>query len=355
MYDIFEKGRCVWQRVCARVADMRAGPEEARVHRRSRHRHRRYVFPAQEQPAARWGRRCAMGLLACVMLFSLYRLVVYTGQYIASREASRELRALYYQETPAPARATDLPAITTAPASPTAAPAITAAPSSSPTAPTTLPSVPYPDNPHAITSSRFSRLQRQNEDIIGWLNIPDVLDEAVVQRDNSYYLRRDYRGYHNDNGALFLDENCILRTRPYTLMVYGHNMKSGAMFGCLRNYENVVFYRSNAFVTFDTAYEDGRYVIFAVGTLTQDWQRMNFVDVGSLLSMDVAARNEAIGQLRRISEVAVSIEVKAEDQLLLLITCVGDETERRFVAARRLRPEEDESQLQELIRQAYQR
>ena len=31
-----------------------------------------------------------------------------------------------------------------------------------------------------------------------------MLDEAVVQRDNSYYLNRDYRGYHNANGAIFL-------------------------------------------------------------------------------------------------------------------------------------------------------
>lgn len=59
------------------------------------------------------------------------------------------------------------------------------------------------------------------------------------------------------NGAIFLDESCDLSTRPYTLMLYGHNMKSGAMFGNLRNYENLTYYKNNPFIKFDTAYEDG--------------------------------------------------------------------------------------------------
>jgi hypothetical protein len=125
------------------------------------------------------------------------------------------------------------------------------------------------------------------------------------------------------------------------------------MFGSLRNYEKATFYRNNPFITFDTAYEDGQYVIFAVGTLTQNRERMHYVDVGRLISLNIAARETAINQLRRISKIAVGIDVRADDQLLLLITCVDDDAERRFVAARRLRPGEDQVSLQKLTRQAY--
>lgn len=325
------------------------------VHRTAKRRRRHYSFRTGETKQARLVRRCATALLLGVMLFSLCKLGSYAGEYLSSRQVSQELRTLYYEDLSTAAAATATEALPTD----TPAPAQTASsvpePSASPTPRTALAPLRYPDNPHSLTSSRFERLQRQNKDIIGWLNIPGLIDEAVVQRDNSYYLRRDYRGYHNDNGAIFLDENCDLRTRPYTMMVFGHNMKSGAMFGSLRNYEKATFYRNNPFITFDTAYEDGQYVIFAVGTLTQNRERMHYVDVGRLISLDIAARETAINQLRRISKIAVDIDVHAEDQLLLLITCVDDDTERRFIAARRIRPGEVENSLQKLTRQAYTR
>ena len=76
--------------------------------------------------------------------------------------------------------------------------------------------IPIPTkNPYALIQKRFERIRRQNQDIIGWLTIDDLLDMAVVQRDNTYYLNRDYQGYHNVNGAVFLEESCDLRTRPY--------------------------------------------------------------------------------------------------------------------------------------------
>ncbi len=60
----------------------------------------------------------------------------------------------------------------------------------------------WPDNPSMTVSVRLQKLQKQNKDIIGWLSIPDMLEQAVVQRNNTYYLNRDSLGYHNANGAL---------------------------------------------------------------------------------------------------------------------------------------------------------
>lgn len=315
-----------------------------------------------------WVWRLTIAVVAVVFVFSAGQIIRYAAELHASREASAELRALYYgaddAATAVPADAgTEQPsateaAVPTGTPSPTKEPEPTPAPTlqaallasvPSPTARTRLPAVPYPGNPYRITQSRFIRLQRQNSDIIGWLSIEGLLDEAVVHRDNEYYLRRDYRGYHNDNGAVFLEETCDLTTRPYTLMLYAHNMKSGAMFGCLRNYENESFYENNPFVTFDTAYEDGRYVIFAISTIRTDSSRWGFVNFARLTSDRIEWRETEIAMLRRLSMYMNGVEVTADDQLLLLITCTGDDIERRVVAARRLRPGETEEQLLRLV------
>ena len=49
------------------------------------------------------------------------------------------------------------------------------------------------------------------------------------------------------------------------------------------------------------------------------------------------------------------IEVTAEDQLLLLVTCVEDDAERRIVAARRIREDESLERLTYFVEHAQYR
>lgn len=289
-----------------------------------------------------------MVLLACVMVFSAWQLIRYGADYVAAQNASEELRELYYQEAEEP---TFTPAPTATPApTPTPAPEVTPTPTATPAI--RLEALRYPGNPYGAISSTFTKLRRQNADIVAWLKIPGLLDEAVVQRDNSYYLKRDYRGYHNVNGAIFLDESTDLSTRPYTLMVYGHNMKTGAMFGCLRNYENLSFYQKNPFITFNTMYEDGQYVIFSITQLSLNARDSNYFSFGQMNSTNIAWRKEAIDALLSHSAFYTSLDVQPEDQILLLITCVDDDEERRIVAARRLRDGETIEGVQRIINRA---
>ena len=327
----------------------------------------------------------AAAMLVCVvvLLVSAVNVFSYLFDFVRSRQASRAMRETYYEELAAEQAAQDETdtlaetAIETAeetaeePADEVAAPEAAQAadapqetgmpaqseiPVASP-APTEKPSylVPmdYPKNPYAKVTNRFAKLQRQNKDIVGWLKIDGLIDEAVVQRDNEYYLRRDYLGYHNVNGAVFLDQQCRLDTRPYTLLLYAHNMKNGLMFGCLRNYEDIGFYRKNPIITFDTAYENGRYVIFAVGTISLDRTDWAFVDFGKLMSSSVDWREDVLYQLELNSRYTSVIDVRPDDQILMLVTCVDDDTERRVVAARRIREGEDEQKLYDRLQRVH--
>lgn len=221
--------------------------------------------------------------------------------------------------------------------------------------PVSLPAVSYPSNPNRTISSRFAKIRRQNSEIIGWLTLEGLLSEAVVQRDNTYYLTRDYQGYHNVNGAIFLEERVNLSTRPYTLTLYGHNMKTGAMFGCLRNYEDIGYYRRNPFIEFDSIYEDGKYVIFAISEVSIDSRYGNYNGFYHLNSCSVAERKEIIDGLFKFSAYVCPIDVSVDDQLLLLVTCVGADSERRVLAARRIRSDESETRLFSQAQEAHHR
>lgn len=315
--------------------------------RHSRKKLRQYTY-APATVTRRRQRLVTIVLLCCVMVFSAWQLISYAADYFAAQNASDELRELYYEETAEP---TATPTPTVIPSlTPTLPPEATPTPTATPA--TRLAALRYPGNPYGAISTTFQKLHRQNADIVAWLNIPGLLDEAVVLRDNSYYLKRDYRGYHNVNGAIFLDESTDLSTRPYTLLVFGHNMKTGAMFGCLRNYETLSFYQKNPLVSFNTMYEDGQYVIFSIAQLSLNPKDANYFSFGQLNTDNIAWRRTAIEELISRSTFYTSLDVQPEDQLLLLITCVEDDEERRVVAARRLRDGETAADVQRIINRA---
>ena len=314
---------------------------------------RTYVYMPPEARRRRLLHRLCMGMLLAMLVFSVVQVAGYWRDAVSARQASEKLRALYYAEAAATATQEPAapPAMTNAPSTPLPVQeeAQTAVPSATPGM--LLIQSAYPNNPYRVVSSRFKKLRQQNPDIVGWLTIDDMVDEAVVQRDNSYYLTRDYRGYHNVNGAIFLDEACDLSSRPATLTLYGHNMKTGAMFGRLHKYESLSYYREHALLTFDTLYEDGRYVVFAAGKISlNSWERQ-YVSLAGLHSASPERRAGAIGRLMEISAFVTAVDVQADDQLLLLITCVEDADERWLVAARRVREGESEDALAGLARQ----
>ena len=217
----------------------------------------------------------------------------------------------------------------------------------------TLSEITYPNNPRLEISSKFKALRKQNKDIVGWLTIETLLDEAVTQRDEDYYMNHDALGKKNVNGAIFLDSGISLKIRPYTYILYGHNMKTGAMFGCLRNFENIAYYHSNPFITFDTMYESGRYVIFAVGTINTVEKVRNYVDLFSLRFNYIQERESAIRTLINSSVFSNTVDVQPDDQLLLLVTCVEHDNERRVVAARRVREGENEDDLKNTVARSW--
>ena len=301
----------------------------------------------------RWGRLLAVLLGAVLLLFGVISLIGYGRDWIGTRNTSKELQTVYYDApTDEPTLTTEAPSSTPAPKE-TAVPTVSPVPTSSP-APR-LEAMAYPNNPKLTISSRFKALLRESKYIMGWLNMGKLVDEPVMQRDDTFYLTHDAKGKENVNGAIFLDASIGIKTRPYTYILYGHNMKTGAMFGSLRNYENRNFYHADPFITFDTMYEDGRYVIFAVGSISTEEYGRHYVDFHDLKSTDREKRQKAIDALISASVFTCPLDVQADDQILLLVTCTEKDQDRRVVAARRVRDGEDEATLKKTVERSRKR
>lgn len=196
--------------------------------------------------------------------------------------------------------------------------------------------VEYPDG--LQVNERIRKARKKSQYIMGWLKMDD-LDEPVAQKDNTFFLDHDAAGLHNINGAIFMDENTKLLTRPYTVFLYGHNMKSGAMFGNLRKYRKAEYCQAHRDISFETLYEEGQYEIFAVTLIRVTPGLSGYVNLWDLDSADRTVRREAIAQLRKNSKYYSTLKVGEEDQLLLLITCEGDDDQRLVVAAKRVEKE----------------
>ena len=288
--------------------------------------------------------RLSLVVLSCLLVaYGGIRLGLYFSESAASRQTSRELKKI--NDLAESGTDSPLPAETFSPS-----PVLSSAPAAAgqelqdtETLPPVseadngvLRPVPYPDNPKLEIPERFRSLRKKSNYIIGWISF-DQVDEAVAQKDNTFFLNHDALGKRNSNGAIFLDEDVRLITRPYTLFLYGHNMKSGNMFGRLKKYKENTYFYQHRIITFDTMYEEGQYAVFAVMEMNTVPGTGLWYDLWSLNTDSSTDREKAIRTMESRSAIRSMLDVQADDQLLLLITCLDGETERLVVAARRLR------------------
>lgn len=90
------------------------------------------------------------------------------------------------------------------------------------------------------TSVDFDGLVQINPDIYGWLEIPDTdISFPIVQSatNDSYYLTHNSDLAYSANGAVFSEHEYNAKDfLDPVVVLYGHHMRDGAMFGNLQQY-----------------------------------------------------------------------------------------------------------------------
>mgnify|MGYP002528033961 CR=1 FL=1 len=112
---------------------------------------------------------------------------------------------------------------------------------------------------------QIEELQKENEDIIGWLEIEGTnINYPVLQGvDNDYYLKHTYRHEKISSGSIFLDKDYDFNTPSNNLLIYGHRNKKGLMFEDLINYKKEAYYNEHKQIRFTTPTEDMTFEIIS--------------------------------------------------------------------------------------------
>ncbi len=187
----------------------------------------------------------------------------------------------------------------------------------------------------------YKTLFAKNNKMVGWLKIDGTnIDYPVMQtEDNEYYLNHNFDQQKDNNGSLFLDCGCSVYPRSTNMIIYGHHMKSGNMFGNLQKYAKESYYKEHPTITFDTIYEKATYqVIYAFYSKVYDnddlvFKYYRFIDANSETEFDYY-----INEMKNLSLYDTGVEASFGDSLLTLSTCDHSQTDGRFaVVAKRIK------------------
>ncbi len=219
-----------------------------------------------------------------------------------------------------------------------------------------------PEDPYRLKDA-FQTLHDQNPDVVGWLTVGDTVDEPVVQRDNEHYIKYNFFGEQDRNGTLFLNESNHLLPRDDVLLIHGHNMRSGDMFGKLLDYRKQEYMKQHPLTYFTLAYTTGDeqdcYVPVAAFDASMLTYHKTYFDITQIVFESQNASGEPrqspsfqayLDAIQKRSYWPSPVDVTVEDKLLMLITCSYEQEDGRFVLVlRQLRDGETPEEMAQMI------
>lgn len=188
-------------------------------------------------------------------------------------------------------------------------------------------------------------LAQKNPDFMGWLSVEDTtLDYPVMYtpKDPEYYLHRGFDKKYAASGSLFLGQGSAPGNNH--LIIYGHNMRNGAMFGALMPYAREDYWRSHPVISFATLTEEGEYEVVGAfysrvyGDGEEDKNAFRYYRYTDLSEQAVFEE-----YVRRVKDAALydtGVEAYFGDSLITLSTCSYHTEDGRFVVVARKLTEE---------------
>lgn len=181
-----------------------------------------------------------------------------------------------------------------------------------------------------MISVDLKTLKQKNEDIIGWLYIPNsVISYPLLQgEDNDTYLHQTYNKQQSFFGSIFIDYRNNANLQDAHTIIYGHNMKNGSMFGTLKRYSDKSFYKEhkNIYIYTDSGIHKYKVFSYHVADAT-----------GKIYTVSFEEEKEVEAYLRLAKQSSyfdTGVEVEAADKTITLSTCTSNATSRFVVHAK---------------------
>lgn len=177
-------------------------------------------------------------------------------------------------------------------------------------------------------------LAKENPDCIGWLRIPDTkIDDPVLQHlaDENYYLDKDFYQNEDKNGSLILDNDSDLKQVGTNLIIHGHNMKSGEMFGLLPEYEKESYGKEHSLIYLYTEEELRTYQLIAVFYSKVYYENEDVFKYYKYFGQGKTEFEEFYENIKALSMYDTGVEAVYGDEFLTLSTCTYHTENGRFV------------------------
>ena len=182
----------------------------------------------------------------------------------------------------------------------------------------------------------FDALREINPDVIGWLRYEDtIIDYPVVQGENNdVYLSMLFDRTWGGCGTLFAD--CITEApfRQFNTIVYGHHMKDGTMFACLKELRDPEYCKKHSRLELITP--EGKFDLVI-------WAFLNEPSDSTIYTTNFKLEEDKQAYLNLIQGLASYIttaNVTTEDRLVMLSTCAYEFEEARYIVVCKMVPQE---------------
>lgn len=191
--------------------------------------------------------------------------------------------------------------------------------------------------------AKVKELQKQNKDIIGWIEIKGTkINYPVLQgSDNEYYMSHNYKKEKSEKGSIFLDYRYNLEKSSTNLLIYGHNIITGELFKDLLKYSKRDFYETHPIIRLTTSKEDMEFEIISVlKTKVYSINENNVFKYYQFINAkDKDEYNEFVKNAKENSLYETGIEAEYGDRLITLSTCSYHTDNGRFAVIGRKKEE----------------
>lgn len=189
----------------------------------------------------------------------------------------------------------------------------------------------------------YQPLVQENSHLAAWLMIEGTeVNYPVMYTPDSpeYYLRKAFDGSYALSGSLFVGADCV--PDGTNIIIYGHNMKDGSMFGSLDSYANEDYAKEHQEIIYDLIQPDGSYKRLTFEVMAAFYSRIYSVDEKNVFryyySTDLSdpdAFQYYIEEVMSASLYDLGVTAECGDRLLTLSTCSYHTEDGRFVVVAR--------------------
>lgn len=179
----------------------------------------------------------------------------------------------------------------------------------------------------------YELIYNKNKRLIGWIKIDNVIDYPVMQTgNNEYYLNHNFNQEEDANGCIFMDYQCDVVEGCDNIILYGHHMRSGKMFGSLSKYSQESYFEEHPTIQFDTIYEKGTYqVMYVFRSKVYSEEDVTFKYYQFINATSSKEFDSYMNEMEKLSLYDTGITAHYGDRLLTLSTCDYQEKSGRFV------------------------